>query len=362
MFRFRNIFIVCLAAVMTLSSCDKTPKSGGDGVRIDFTLSGTLGAPFSDLKKSTTASVGTRALEIPDSAVIERVPVGTTLWIAIYKYNDLEAPENSPSNPDTYKLINTKSYIVRENALYPCSVDEDGNYTGEDRPLYLGLGKYFFRAMGPARQLVERSEGEPASLYLNNGEYVIANDERYPETASSDPIVVSEEELDHLRVPLKTLINQTARLKFTLYSVDPFVHNMEMQTVGVEISGLQNRYDKAAEGAAPWNWSMCSLSDTLIAYPGQKNTLIYLREPSLSEPDKFVIETAILPTDAVSTPLIVLFNMNINGNPTQFEMMLNRKMFRAAYSYHYRGQVTINEGISAIEWQSVSWTAEVPIL
>lgn len=47
--------------------------------------------------------------------------------------------------------------------------------------------------------------------------------------------------------------------------------------IGVELSGLQDRYSQGSEAGAPWNWTLCTPADTLIAYPGNKNTLVYLK-------------------------------------------------------------------------------------
>lgn len=49
------------------------------------------------------------------------------------------------------------------------------------------------------------------------------------------------------------------------------------------------------------------------------------------------IKCPILPTDAYSGAVVVLFNLSVNGIPTQYEMMLNQKVFEAAYTYHYVG-------------------------
>ena len=157
--------------------------------------------------------------------------------------------------------------------------------------------------LGPARKLVEDDHGHFA-LSIDNGEWVIANDERYEETAGNAVATLTKECPDCL-VTLKPLINQTARLKFTLYSAedDPFVHSLKMQPVGIELSGLQRHYDKSTTGE-PWNWTLCSPADTLIAYPGNKNVLMYLQEPLISTNDRFVIETPILPTDADCPPVI----------------------------------------------------------
>lgn len=364
----RHLFCAAVLAVLPLAvSCSgdelSSPDAGHEGmVRVNFLTSGTYGAPFSDLKAATSAD----RHEIPEDENGVKyqpgpIPDGTTLWVAVY--------EGTPDEAESATLREVKSYRVSGSSMIPCLVDEAGNVQtkpdgGEiyDTPLYLPAGSYFFRVVGPARQLVPNEEGQPVSLSIDNGEAIIANDERYAETAGDASAVLTDENPDRY-VTLKPLINQTARLKFTLYSPedDPFVHTLQMQPIGVEVSGLQNYYTKGgdAEGK-PWNWTLCALKDTLEAYPGNKNTIIYLKNPTETTANKFVIETPILPTDATSTPLIVLFNMNVNGNPTQFEMMLNRKVFRAGYSYHYRGRVKIDAGVSALDWESVSWSADIP--
>ena len=58
----------------------------------------------------------------------------------------------------------------------------------------------------------------------------------------------------------------------------------------------------------------------------------------------------------------MLFNLSVNGIPTQYEMMLNQKVFKAAYTYHYVGTVKMENGVSTITWQYVSWNEELPIL
>lgn len=359
-----------VALVLALAACtnDEQASTGvPEGmIQVNFEVSGNYGAPFSDLKTraNDAASLDEKHTIPTDPGTDNKyqpgpIADGTTLWIAVYK------TENENTTPDNAVLDQVKSYRVSGSSLIPCKVDEDGNVLKNDdndmydTPLYLPEGTYYFRALGPARELVTNSDGVKTSLSIDNGQWVIAHDDRYEETAGDTKVTLTSSAPDAL-VKLNPLINQTARLKFTIYSAenDPFVHTLQMQPIGVEVSGLQKYYNKGDENNA-WNWTLCG--DTLIAYPGNKNTVIYLKEPLESDNDHMVIETPILPTDAVSTPLIVLFNMEVNGNPTQFEMMLNRKIFRAAYSYHYRGKVTIDDGVAAIDWESVSWSADVPL-
>ena len=347
-----SVFLLAAAGLLaTGCSKEKSEAAVPEGmVQVNFCQEGSFGAPFSDLKTAKEA-VPTRG-NVPEPYKPGPIADGTTIWVAVYK--------GKPTEMEQAEVVTVKSYRVSGKSLMPCKVDDNGVVTHEyDTPLYLETGDYFFRALGPARKLVEDDHGHFA-LSIDNGEWVIANDERYEETAGNAVATLTKECPDCL-VTLKPLINQTARLKFTLYSAedDPFVHSLKMQPEGIELSGLQRHYDKSTTGE-PWNWTLCSPADTLIAYPGNKNVLMYLQEPLISTNDRFVIETPILPTDAMSTPLVVLFNMEVNGNPTQFEMMLNRKVFRAGYSYHYRGRVAIKDGVAALDWESVSWSADIP--
>lgn len=312
-------------------------------VRVNFTLSGSYGGPLSDLSRSNPL----------DKYSPVKIPDGTTLWIAVYK--------ESPTEPQQ-----VKSFVVKGNTLYPCKVDDDGNVTDEnDVPLYLESGTYTFRAIGPARKLTDDKR-----LYIENGQYVIANDERdrfnkgLASTTKGTKGV--EAILDNtvdpvVEVQLNPLINQTAKLKFTIKAGDN-VYKLGVQTTGVEIDGLQDNYSNLNDVKSPWNWTLGTVTDTLIAYRGNKNTKLTLTEPVEITNKKVVYETSILPTDAYSTPLIILFSMRVNGVPSQFQMMLSRKLFLTGYSYHYMGTINLKDGIAAMEWMNVGWETDVPIM
>lgn len=340
-----RLYTYLLLIAMMLVSCtdsfheQDTAEEIPEGcVRVNFTLSGSYGGPLSDLSRSNPL----------DKYSPVKIPDGTTLWIAVYK--------ESPTEPQQ-----VKSFVVKGNTLYPCKVDDDGNVTDEnDVPLYLESGTYTFRAIGPARKLTKNKH-----LYIENGQYVIANDERT--RFNNGPLVKGtagvEAELDNnddlvVEVQLNPLINQTAKLKFTIKAGDN-VYKLGVQTTGVEIDGLQDNYSILNN---PWNWTLGTDTDTLIAYRGNKNTKLTLTEPVEITNKKVVYETSILPTDAYSTPLIILFSMRVNGVPSQFQMMLSRKLFLTGYSYHYMGTINLKDGIAAMEWMNVGWETNVPIM
>lgn len=366
--------IALLAALLLLAAACSRDEGGEPAipegmVQVNFRAPGTYGAPFSDLKQTRGEADAQHEIPSkPDSddggQLVQYKPQpiedGVTLWVIVYK--DIKGTEEERTRPHG-EIKAVKSYRISGKSLIPCKVDDDGKVTSEyDTPLYLPLGKYVFRALGPACKLVKDDDGHYA-LDIDNGEWVISNDERYEETAGDAFAELTSDKPDCL-VTLKPLINQTARLKFTLYSAsnDPFVHSLQLHPIGVELSGLQRHdveHHTNGQGE-PWNWKFCIPGDTLVARPGNKNVLMYLREPLASAEDYMVIETPILPTDAYATPIMALFNVRVNGNPTQFDMMLNRKVFRAGYSYHYRGRVYINNGVAAMDWQNVAWEVDIP--
>ncbi|MDC7176301.1 BF2992 family fimbrillin-A clan protein [Bacteroides cellulosilyticus] len=295
---------------------------------------------------------------------------GTTLWLLIEGWTGEE-----PSTGEKYKTL--KSYVVKGQglyqSLYPCEVNEKGEVKEEMvTPLYLPFGTYTFRALSPAKAFLD-SEGRPITdlsavdvfrQKVTNGDYLISNDERYVQTCLKKQTIEPTNEKVQV-IELNPLINQTAQLKFTIYTdpADPYIHKIKMMPAGIEICGLQDMYGNE-EGKKLWNWSP-ELADTLVAYPGKKDELLTIggndKNVTQINNKEVVIETAVLPTDATSSSIIVIFNMEVNGIPTQYEMMLNLKILRAAFSYHYKGKLTTTEGITAITWQNVSWSANVEI-
>lgn len=296
------------------------------------------------------------------------LPDGTTLWIKA---------EEISNTGEQHKVIN--SYVVRNisgsddgmQMLYPCIVNDEGKVIQETSvPMFLKINStYRFFAVSSARAFVE---GTDNALYVNNKEYVISSDKRYDQTTPKEIEITDGGEPVQI-VEMNTLINQTAQLEFTIYAKDndPNIHTMDVLPQGVEISGVQMIYDvennSDPASAVPWNWSW---NDTLRATVGQDKERVTIRKMNKVD-DSFIrkntdgslyVKCPILPTDAFSNSIIVLFNLEINGNPTQFEIMLVRKMFRSAYTYHYKGMVEIRDGVTVMTWQYVSWDLDVPLI
>ena len=352
-----------------------SPEVPEGKVAVTFTIPGMIAKPLDGFAEESRSIL--TDLNIP----VTNLPDGTTLWLFAE-----DVPEGEVS-----ESVEPKSYVVRDidgmyddegrqlQQLLPCTVDEEGNLISETSvPLYLTFGHtYRFRAVSPARKFVEGAtdeNGEPVyAFYVDNKDYVIATDDRYKETKAKvieiDAAAADEGSTGVEVVEMNPLINQTAQLEFTIEPEEnnPYIHSISVLPQGIEISGVQDRYSASSDNSVLWNWST---GEPLHAYTGDNNTSFLIRKDTQFE-DAFIeerengslyIKCPILPTNAFSTSIIVVFNLQINGSPTQYEMMLNQKIYQAAYTYHYKGKVSIQDGVSVITWQYVNWSKDVPII
>lgn len=273
-------------------------------------------------------------------------PDGSTLWLMV---------KNTTTNEDY-----VKSFVVHRNEgdensyLYQCTVDADGKVKEESgSPFFIEAGSYEISAVSPALPL-----NDDGALTVDNGQYLIASDKRYTKTDVTKFTVTDEDtgKGSYIKfVKLNPLINQTAQLKFTLYYDTPegYIHSCELLPTGVEISGLQ----KPLLDGNTWNWK---LGTPLVPSYSDK-TEKYVVHDYESDGSNIIVNTGILPTYAISQPLVVLFNLKVNGQPTVFQTQLPEKNFKAGYTYHYKGKISISNGVTVITWQNVIWSTNVSI-
>ena len=57
----------------------------------------------------------------------------------------------------------------------------------------------------------------------------------------------------------------------------------------------------------------------------------------------------------------ILFNMLVNGIPTQYETTLNRKIYEHAHSYNVSVEVSQKNGIIVFNWQNQSWVEDLEL-
>jgi len=298
-----------------------------------------------------------------DNNKLLRLPKGATVWLIA------ESSENGQATKTYVK----KSYVVynpddNENMSYlvPCTVNDNGEMLSmEGAPLYLKDGStYKFFAISPARKLdEEKFKLDTVGFKVKNGEYFYANDCRYDNT-TPESVQVSSNNAEAVQViTLKPMINQTAELKFQIKKGEG-VHDLGIQPSGIQISGLQNDspVGSAYGDANGLNWHMSQSKDDepIERQHGDKKGIFNSYDYAIDSEKRVNIEVPVLPMYSISKPVIVVFRLKVNGVPTSYEMMLNEKDFKAGYSYGYRGEVSISEGVTVITWQYVSWEYDVP--
>lgn len=323
------------------AAADKVP--GDDLIQIQPVLSGSLVADG--------FGTGTRAsLSGEDGYKIVPLPEGTTLWIIAEKLDEDEADKVTSTSKTAY-VVKEVSEGTGVTSLYPCEVDADGKVVSVDgTPMFISEGTYKFWAISPARNL-----GDDNTLSVKNGEELLATDDRYVETAPTEITVSANWTDEDSRIEvirLNPLFNQTAQLKFTITSEAKWIHSLELLAAGVEYSGLQEETEN--------NWSLTNHLQTDFAMKNGTYRETECVTGKNSDGTHYLeVTTPVLPVNAIATPVVVLFNVLINGVPSPFSIMLTEKNFRAGYSYHYKGTVKLQDGVAVIVWQFVEWNMDV---
>jgi len=351
-------------------SCDKQEVPGGGSVPEGMVeVRPALPAMFSALPRlaSEVRQKATRVYGYPDNPTTDealqsnktiRLPEGSTVWLIAKNKKDDTLVKNSyvvynSGNEDSW------SYLV------PCTVDDEGEVASiEGTPLYLKDGSdYLFYAVSPAWKLNEDSlkQGKVA-FQVKNGEHFYANDCRYKATTPRTITVQSTNSAGVQTISLCPMINQTAELKFRIEK-GKGVHDLDIQPSGIQISGLQNDSPDPANSYGNskglyWHMSQSENDEPIVLQHGDKRGAYNSYDYTI-DAEKVFIEVPVLPMRSLSKPVIVVFRLKVNGVPTSYEMMLNEKDFKAGYSYGYKGEVSITEGVTVITWQYVSWEHDV---
>ena len=59
--------------------------------------------------------------------------------------------------------------------------------------------------------------------------------------------------------------------------------------------------------------------------------------------------------------MVILFNMLVNGIPTQYETTVNQMIFSHAHSYNIGVEVDQKEGIRLFNWQNQAWSSDLEL-
>lgn len=298
----------------------------------------------------------TRVVSNSELTTLKPFDDGTTLWLAVYENKGTADNRSYNSSPDTlaaYVVRQTSSGGETYSTLYRCEADDEGNAVSESsEPFYLESGKYYkFRAISPARKLEDNY-----SLHVRNGEYVLSSDDRYTQTESKEILITYEDDAAGITiVRLNPLVHQTAQMQFAIQA-GTGVHDLQILPAGIEISGIQ-------DADANDNYLNWMLADTLTMYLGDKNSWVTIDEfttTTATDGTKTIVgKTGVLPTDATSNSIIVLLNLRVNEVNSQYTLMLNKMVMKAAHSYNFNITVNVEDGVSVAVWQNQSWVTDV---
>lgn len=295
-----------------------------------------------------------------------RLPHGSTVWLIA---EEQKAGETAVTYiKKSYVVYNPSEGDLSKSYLVPCTVNEEGEMQNiEGAPLYLKEGKtYKFYAISPARKLDDNLFAEnKVGFQVKNGESFYANDCRYTKTTPTSVTIDGNNPENVYEVELSPMVNQTALLKFKIEKLEGGgVHDLDIQPSGIQLSGLQDDSPEANEYGDSkglfWHMSQASDDEPIKLQHGSKTGTHQCYDYMIAADKSVVdIEVPVLPMYSISKPVIVVFRLKINGVPTSFEMMLNEKDFKAGYSYGYRGRVAIEDNVSVVTWQFVSWETNV---
>ena len=341
----KHTLTVCLGSLVlallgACSSDNEVPQPGKEeGHRVDIVLSGSPAA-------ARTVGTGTRALVVTGNPAqvhpelenprsvqqilnpyLDDMAIGSTVRLLVWPAVKNKTDSKWERMPNTAPLNCT--FVVRGDAdthfyyLRPCSVKADGSFDKEvGTPLILRDGDWIIYAASPALPLDDN-----AGLKLTNG-------------------------------------HKTERLQ------NEFISSVDLLNAGIQVNGLQPPVYYSG------GYSM-NYTDTLQTTWGKKGeslillnkyiTPVRIRHQAQDGSDSIVTYRAfnvmadILPTDATSHPLNILFSGVVNGVPANFSYNLNEKVFRPGYYYHYLGKIDIKEGVVVVDWGSNSWEADVDL-
>ncbi len=367
------LLCACTTETVYIVEDDTAPKVG-DSVRVEFLCPEvyTFATPQNTTTRAYEAVSLEKRLNDEQKPQLTKTPLkdGALLWLLSQKKKG-----NTYSDPvlGGYKVkYNTNGYPV----FSPCQIKRDDqtgtlslvNIETEENgsPLYITVGDTCrFLIMSPALELQETTENgnNTYKVFIKNGVYFASTDNRYTETKASDKYI-SPESVDSngvQYVKLNPIVEQTARVKVTVVAGDG-VYDINIMNSGVEVSGLQNAYDKEGKD---YLWSLDQIEDTLEMHLGDKNTRVVIPQSDFTEyttesgKKALTGDIGILPTDIMSTVMYILVNVEVNGVPTQYVTQLSMMRLYHGFSYNVTLKVSIQDGVSVATWYNDSWTEDL---
>lgn len=371
-------FLSTLVGVIACTPQSSVEDTGATSHRVEFKLPGSVAAT----RATTRATVITgnpdnvhpeltpprniQDVFSPES-YLDPLPLGSTMRLLVWKA-ERNAQDGKWQRMTNRRPIN-RTFVVsgdEEQGFYylrPCEVDKQGRFVKESgAPLMLDNGDWIVYASSPALPVDDN-----AGLKLTNGQEYMSSDWRYKETYPTYIHLGSTND-DVVQITLNPIIHQNARLILSLYSENQYIHSVDLLNAGIQVNGLQ------APSYYPGGWSM-NYTDTLqMGWTKKEDKLVLtnkfvspvtiLKKTKDGQRDSvtylaFNVMADILPTDATSFPVNVLFSGAVNGVPANFSYNLNEKVFRPGYYYHYVGKLDVQDGVVVLEWQFNSWEEDI---
>jgi hypothetical protein len=362
----------------SFTSCDRStveelPSAGRDSVRVEFYAPGY----YSTYGETPTASVTTRAFPLEKTLALSqlnsyKLEEGASVWVSYQTYDKDEKENVTLGEPKVHPYVVSRS-STGDYTLYACGMSDDGNTYHADvnnlgSPLYLSPGTYYFRSIYPAVDLTKVTAEDGTSKFManvDNGMYLCSNDNRYKESGGTVVTIkqVSSDDVDPQYVTLNPMVQQTARIQVEIYG-DEQMSDLNVMAAGVEISGLQDPYNL---GDNLYNWSSDAVSDTLCMRLGDKHSWVTIPGSDFTKTEqddgtvKLTGDVGVLPTDALSTVLVFLFNLEVDGIATQY--MTTVQQIRLYHAQSYRLSIHVKKDTDKVlivaAWMNVSWTADV---
>lgn len=341
------IFIIALSilAVSCTKEGDKevSAPEGLVEVRID------IPEYYSDLGTLVKTKVNGKLLD-PYEDLVQQLPVGATIWLSYSKKIGEDLYEDPVVKP--YVLKSSDDYV----GLFPCATDEYTDSEGvewlrintekEDAPLFLEQGcTYKFKGMYPAHDI--RKDNHIVNLH--NGIWACTNDPRYAQTAGKE-VTIETSLKKTTYVELDPMINQTARLHFEV-NKGKNVHSIEMMHTGIEISGVQDK-----DVMTPLDWTMEDCIDVIQLESLEDGEHWYKLQQFQMTGNKIIGDAYILPLDVRNSYIFILFNLAVNGIPTQYVATLNGIVLENARSYNFELEADVNGSLTVVNWQNTSLT------
>jgi hypothetical protein len=322
-----------------------------------------------------------------DADSFKMLSVGSTVWLSYQKLQVDDAgivkkDANGNLIPDGEE--ETKPYVVRgmrdsiltlyacvEKATYTTS-SKDGttstwrepDLTKSGVPLYLKEGWYRFSVISPALPMGKTDGDDNYCTKVRNGVYFCASDIRYPNSRNQE-FQVKVQTNGVQRITLQPMVWQVARLNFTI-THGPKVTDLGISSAGIEVSGLQNPVNAAGDSTY-FNWRSSNLADTIPMRMGDKRSWVTIRgedctvKTTTTNGVKNTVITGdvgVLPTNGLSTVFVFLFNLTVNGIPTQYEVTVNKQILYHGRQYPVKITVDGTDDVTVMTWSNQSWTAD----